>query len=726
MGLEQASAPPVAPPITAPAVLRGRWLSLARYAWLTTAALSLKLFVTNLPVYFEHLRSLCADIACETAPTPPPGTEALRKAGLSTGFYAAYYTALDVTVVLVYLAVATLVFWRKSGERIALLGAFTLLLWGFFSVAFTTGAVAEVYPQWGPALEFAQFLGLVSITLFFYLFPDGRFVTSWARWLALVLIVLLMPGYVWPESAADYREWPALLAGPFLLTWMGSMIALQVYRYRKVSHAVQRQQTKWVVFGVAASFLGFFAFVSLPFLVAPSFHQESSLMGNLLANTGGSIAILLLPVSIGIAILRHRLWDIDIVINRTLVYGALSGILVSLYALIVGGLGALLRIEDNMVLSLLATGLIAVAFAPLRDRLQRGVNRLIYGERDEPYKVLSRLGRHVEETLAPEAVLATIVETVAQALRLPYAAITLRQDDRFAVAAEYGSRGKDLIDLPLVYGSEIVGQLILAWRAPGESFNSADWRLLEDLARQVGVAAHAVRLAAEIRRSNENLQWAREGLVTAREEERRRLRRDLHDGLGPALASESLKVGAIRKLMTRDQAAADALLAELSGDIEATITDIRRLVYDLRPPALDELGLVGAIRERVAQYHCRPAAHDRVGCDTNLSIVVDAADSLPVLPAAVEVAAYRIVHEALTNVVRHARARTCCVRLALEGGVFVLEIIDDGVGLLAERRAGVGLLSMRERAEELGGSLSVETVPGGGTRVLARLPLPKE
>ncbi len=283
----------------------------------------------------------------------------------------------------------------------------------------------------------------------------------WARWLALALILLLMPAYIWPDSPADYREWPPPVAGPFLLTWMGSMIGLQVYRYRRVSHAVQRQQTKWVVFGVAGSFLGFFAFVSLPFLISPSFHEETGVLQNLIANTGGSISMLLLPASIGIAILRHWLWDIDIVISRTLVYGALTGMIVGLYALIVGGLGTLLRIEGNPVLSLLAAGVIAVAFAPLRDRLQRGVNRLLYGERDEPYVVLSRLGRRVEQALAPESVLVTVVETVAQALRLPYVAITLRQEDGFVTAAEYGSRGDDLIDLPLVYGSDTVGQLLL-------------------------------------------------------------------------------------------------------------------------------------------------------------------------------------------------------------------------------------------------------------------------
>lgn len=708
--MEQVSALAIVPPMSPPAALRGRWLRIARYTWLGAASLLLSLFAASLPIYVEHLRTVCVEVACHAAPTPPPGAQALREAGLSASFYAVYYAALDVVIALAYLAVAALIFWRTSGERVALLGAFTLLIWGFCSVAFTVGAAAEVYPQWGPALAYAQFLGLVSITLFFFLFPDGRFVPRWGRWLALVLISLLMPGHLWPDSPLDYRSWPPPISGLLVLAWIGSMIGVQVYRYRRVSSAVERQQTKWVVFGVAGSFLGFFAFVSMPALLSPSFHDESSILRNLVANTGGSIAMLLLPVSIGVAILRHRLWDIDVVIRRSLVYGALTGIVAGLYMLIVGGLGALLRIEDHPILSLLATGVIAVAFAPLRDRLQRAVNRLLFGERDEPYRVLSRLGRQVEETLTPEAMLPTIVETVTQALRLPYASITLRQGDHFAIAAEYGSRPDELVKLPLVYGADTVGQLLLARRAPGEAFTPADWRLLKDLARQVGVAAHAVRLAVDLRLSNERLQAAREGLVNAREEERRRLRRDLHDGLGPALASESLKVGAIRKLMTRNQPAADALLAELGDDIEATITDIRRLVYDLRPPALDELGLVGAIRERVAQLH------------TELQVVVDAPDRLPALPAAVEVATYRIVQEALTNVARHARAHCCVIQLSIEDGILCLKVADDGVGLAAERKTGVGMLSMCERAEELGGTWAAESVPAGGTVILARLP----
>jgi signal transduction histidine kinase len=201
--------------------------------------------------------------------------------------------------------------------------------------------------------------------------------------------------------------------------------------------------------------------------------------------------------------------------------------------------------------------------------------------------------------------------------------------------------------------------------------------------------------------------------VTAREEERRRLRRDLHDGLGPRLAAQTLKIGSARSLYPQDPAAADALLAGLESDIEAALTDIRRLVYDLRPPALDELGLVGAVREAAAQYG-----------ENGLSTSIQAPERLPLLPAAVEVAAYRIVQEALTNVVRHARAGSCLVRLS-PGDVLELEITDDGVGLPADRRAGVGLSSMRERAAELGGTCVIEPAPSRGARVLARLPLPK-
>ncbi len=432
---------------------------------------------------------------------------------------------------------------------------------------------------------------------------------------------------------------------------------------------------------------------------------------------GGALmnaALLLIPLSIGIAILRHHLFDIDLLINRTLVYLTLTAIVVGTYVFVVGYLSALFRVGNNPVISILAAGCVAVLFAPLRDRLQRGVNRLMYGERDDPYTVLSKLGQRLEATFAPDAVLPIIVETVAQTLKLSYAAITLTAKDSsssdrdsFTVAAAYGSPPVDPMRLPLVYQTEIVGQLIVAPR-PGEMFSAADRQLLANLAHQTGVVAHAVRLTSDLQR-------ARERLVNTREEERRRLRRDLHDDLGPTLASLSQRLDTARKLILRDPKRAGALLGDLKEQFKGTITEIRRLVYALRPPALDELGLVGALREHIAQYD---QPHE-------LSVTVEAPNDLPSLPAAVEVAAYYIVLEAFTNVARHSQARNCCIRLSIADGLR-LEISDDGNGLPAAYRAGVGHNSMRERAAELGGEYRIEKIATGGMRVWVRLPLPSE
>jgi len=333
----------------------------------------------------------------------------------------------------------------------------------------------------------------------------------------------------------------------------------------------------------------------------------------------------------------------------------------------------------------------------------------MYGERDDPYAVVSRLGRRLEATLAPEVVLPTLVETIAQALKLPYAAIILNEGEGVRTAATYGSPRGEPETLPLVYQREEIGRLVLSPRAPGERFSDADRSLLEDLARQAEVAVHAVTLTSD-------LQHSRERLVTTREEERRRLRRDLHDGLGAQLAGLNVQAGALRRLIPRDPDAADKLVVELRDELRSAIAEIRRLVYDLRPPALDDMGLVEALRRLAERYGSE---------DGQLSVLVEAPEDLPDLPAAVEVAVYRITQEALTNVARHARARSCVVRLAVNEEL-ELEIVDDGVGIPAERSAGVGLSSMRERASELGGSCVVERASDGGTRVLVRLPLPKE
>jgi signal transduction histidine kinase len=556
------------------------------------------------------------------------------------------------------------------------------------------------------------------------LFPTGQFLSP--RWrllawiiiadsLALICFSLSLPGDLYgfpriPNPLELRGVLGNLISLGFVITLGIALACLFVaasslfFRYRQAKQE-ERHQIKWVVSALVVNV----ALLSIDPLIPPGF------WGNNIDGLGA----LLLTLAFGIAILRYHLWDIDILISRTLVYGTLTASVIGIYVLVVGYLGVLFRTSGNLLISLIATGCVAVLFQPLRGWLQRGVNRLLYGQRDEPYTVITRMSQRLEVALAPDAILPTIVETVASALKLPAAVIELAREDTFEPVASYGKPGGEMLMLPLSYQGETIGQLRLAPRTPGEAFTPADQRLLDELARHAGLAAHAVRLTTDLQRS-------RERIVTAREEERRRLRRDLHDGLGATLAALHLQAGAVRTLMRHDLDAAEAEILDLQTEIRAAVTDIRRLVYALRPPTLDELGLVEAIRQHAAQHETPGMTEGRSGArEDSLRIVIEAPEQLPAVPAAVEVAAYRIVQEALTNVVRHAHARTCTVRLAF-ADMFQIEVVDDGVGLPAVYRSGVGLISLHERAAELGGSCVVEPAPGRGTRVLARLPLPKE
>src|SRR6266542_5130691 len=304
----------------------------------------------------------------------------------------------------------------------------------------------------------------------------------------------------------------------------------------------ERQQLKWLAYAsamvvlCAGVYYATYAAFGPPMLFSPLGQAVSDLVVAAFAG---------LPLAVGAAILKYRLYDIDLLIHRTLVYGTLTVSIVAVYVVVVGTLGALMQTSGNLGISLLATGLVAVLFQPLRERLQRGVNHLLYGQRDEPYRVLSGLMQRLEGTLAPEAVLPSIVQTVREALKLPYAAIALRQADNLVLAGASGEPTMEVLRLPLVYQHESVGELRLGARGRGEAWSPADRQLLGDLARQAGVAAHAVRLAAE-------LQHSRERLVSAREEERRRLWRDLHDELAPTLAALALTAATARDRATSD------------------------------------------------------------------------------------------------------------------------------------------------------------------------------
>lgn len=680
-----------APAALAAAVSRSHLIIVAWFMWTLLTAAALALFVAAIPALYSERSA------------PPEAVQAgLVQLQFSVGSYATAYTLIQTGFALVCLTVAAVIVWRRRDDGMALFTSLLLVLLATTNHP-NMRALTELYPILSIPATLGVFLAFAASILFLFLFPDGRFVPRRLLIPVSASMMVLLLAWLLPDSSLAE---PSSLAGVLAVVGYGTGVVAQGYRYRCISGPVQRQQARWLVFGAGAAVATLLVLALATFLFPPLTQPGvPALAWDVVAYTAATLAGLLIPLCVAAAILRHRLWDIDLIINRTLIYGALTISVSGLYILVVGGLGVLLQGRGSLVLSLLATGLVAVVFAPLRERLQRSVNRLMYGEREDPYHVLARLSQRLEAALAPDDVFPTVVQTLREALKLPYAAIELRAERQSEVVAA-GMPVPRPLHLPLVYHGEPVGELILGPRAGEECFVPADRRLLEDLARQIGVAVHAVRLTADLRRS-------RERLVAAREEERRRLRRDLHDGLGPALAGLTLKIETARNRLVHLDPAADGLFADLVSRTQDAVADIRRLVYALRPPALDELGLAGALGEVAAQYQ-----------SGELRMSVEAPCPLPALPAAVEVAAYRIGQEALANVVRHAAAHTCVLRLDMDRTALCLEIVDDGRGFPAELRAGVGLASMRERAAELGGSCAIESVSSGGTRVRARLPLP--
>jgi len=554
----------------------------------------------------------------------------------------------------------------------------------------------------------ATSLGAMVLLL---VFPEGRLLSRRFRpalWAALAFIPLSIAAfafypqnlgplfryrhnpYAFPQLDWLYETCGALAIGCGVVAGVGA-VASMTLRWRR-SDRVGRQQLKWLL-------------AVLPFTVV-------SLIATLVFPGTWSLVLalpagILMPIAIGIAVTKHRLYEIDILLNRAALYGLLTAGVAGVYLAVVVVAHSLFGVQGRgLPVQIIATVLAAAALWPLHDRVQRRVDRLFYGDRGVPYEALARLGRRVEEAADPETALNSVVKTIADSLRLPYAALELRLGDGWSPAATYGEAPSQVVAFPLTFQRETVGRLLVGMRSRGENLGPDDVRLLADLARQAGPAAHVVAL----RRA---LDASRAGLVTAREEERRRLRRDLHDGIGPTLAGLTLGLDTARA-RAADQPALTELLGKLKAETQRAVTDVRRIVYGLRPPALDDFGLIGSLREEVGRLQYEAPA---------LTVTLDAPDNeAPDLPAATEVACYRIVTEALTNITRHALATKCTVRIRLDDQDLDVEVRDDGVGLPEGWRAGVGITSMRERVTELGGDLVIEPALPHGTRINARLP----
>jgi two-component system NarL family sensor kinase len=499
---------------------------------------------------------------------------------------------------------------------------------------------------------------------------------------------------------------PALFVFPLLV------LGVLVHKYVTCTDDAVRRPLRWLAASMGGGAVIYFAIWFVPVIVGG---------GPLLPEKYQTLAFVGVPLAVTATILRHRALNIEVVISRSLVYGALSAGVIGLYIAVVSALSLVFPSFDSLWMQAAAVAAVAVLVQPLRVRLQTLINKRLYGDRDDPYRVVSTLASRLENTQTPGAVLPAIVETVASALRLPYVAIEIQARGRTETAASTGkSTGAEPHRMPLTFQGERVGSLVIESRSARPVLKRRDRMALAEVARHAGSAVYTARLTRDLRRS-------RDRLVRAREKERRRILHELHDGVGPTLAAVALGIDASKRSVGGDTATG-VLLGRLRDELQAAIVEIRRLAHGLRPPVLDRIGLIPAIREYAGALASRSArSDDPDGDDTGVTIVLEVPSVLPKLPASVDVAAYRIICEALTNVTRHAKARTCAVRMWVDDDLHI-EVVDDGVGIAtpALTDGGVGLSSMRERAAELGGDCLVDADREGGTRVFATLPLPKE
>jgi signal transduction histidine kinase len=549
-----------------------------------------------------------------------------------------------------------------------LLGGFAawVAIWGFAPYFFTVPVLPHVFPS-GRALSPRWRRVLVAVLVV-------AVVTTIARMFAPVSADIApdVQNPLGVESATWLRF--ITLGGALSIFVIGVPLAVASLWVRmRRSEGVERTQLQWLVLGGAILAVG----------VTPILPSE----------LGFSIGLLALPITIGIAMLRHGLFDVGGTLNRALVFGVLTGLVVAAYALAVYGIQAIAP-GSRWGFALVAAAALLAAAA--RDRVQAMVDRLLYGHRHNPYAVITRVGRRVAAASEPVEALGRLVDGLREALRLPYVAFSGGGVDVASGTPVYGVRA-----VPVEALGEPMGTLEVGLRVADERWTAQETAAVEEVASRAGTLAFAAQLVDDVARS-------RRRIVTAREEERRRISADLHDGVAPALAGSALQLDSLARRLTDDPELAGRA-TDLRDRLRDTVTQLRAMVHGLRPPVLDQLGLSGALRQLVA-------GHENPVCTAEI-------DDLGTPGAAVEVAAYAISSEAFGNALRHSSASRITLSAAAEKGELVITVSDNGVGIPGRPRAGVGMVSMRERAVEVGGRLDVMETAGGGTTVRAALPL---
>jgi signal transduction histidine kinase len=563
---------------------------------------------------------------------------------------------------------------------------------------------------------------LAALILLFLLFPTGHLPSPRWRpvlWLVMVILLMLSVGALILATAGWSQPFAGIdvvagLAGTIaktviVIAVLAEIVALLlsvaslVVRFRR-STGEERLQLKWFVSAAAVAAVAF----SVGILIDAPF--VSVLV---------SISLVFLYVAIGIAMLKHNLYDIDLIINKTITYGAIAAFITATYVIVVVVIGAFIGVTEGV--SLLATAVVAVAFQPIRRRAQQFANRLVYGERATPYEVLSRFSEHVGETYSGEDILVRMARLLAEGTGATSAVVWLRVGDEVRPAATWPTNGAMAAAIPLVadeppvvdgatasipvrHQRELLG-LLTVTKPPNEPLSPVEEKLVADLAGQAGLVLVNSRLIEDLRAS-------RQRLVAAQDAERRRLERNLHDGAQQQLVALAVRLRLARTTASKDLAEADRMLEQLEGDVTDALENLRELARGVYPPLLADRGLAVAIE---AQARRSP-----------VPVRVEA-DGIGRYPQELETAVYFCTLEALQNAAKYAQANEVAVSLLEDHGELVLSIRDDGRGFdRAATPLGGGLQNMADRLAALGGTLTVRSQSGAGTTIEGRLPVRTE
>ncbi len=661
--------------------------------------------------------------------------------------YEAYISAMDIEVYPHIYNPVSLTFWRMfcdgiiavsyfigaawlvlrfAGRGMPLLSAYVLLCFGIMMSYYTESYIFRdqvTTTLFEYAYTFLKVIANITLVWFLSLFPNGRFPYRWCFYFAVTWTILLVCFFMFPSFPLSfvyvetfYKYYPFTYFLP--IAGYSIPIIAQINRYFKSSDTKLKKQTRWILIAMCVVLVGALLDFTIEFLLGiPNLLPRNEFgvgvphwFYDRFRHLFRSITYCVFPFMICYSLSQNNLWRTDPFVRRLILYSSLTLTIVTIYISIIGILSWLFSQRFGFFTSIVSAGTVALLFHPLQQTLRKRINKIFYGQRDEPYEVINELGKGMEDAVDTESTLENFCESTATVLKLPYMGIWLDGAEDNPVA-EYGDDKADLIMLPLRYESENLGFLKMGRRAEGEVFSSSEKVLLNTIAQHISVIAHNYLLAQE-------LQTSRELIIKGREEERKRIRRDLHDGLGPTLASTALQLQTARQLLYTKPEAGATILENLEEKMSTTLAEVRALVHDLYPSVIDQLGLEEALRRELEKFS---------SADLEVFFRVDG--DLDHLPAAVEVAAYRIIMEAVHNAHKHAQASECLVSIYATTHSLNLNVQDDGVGFAdvdpnsTYRGEGTGLNSMRLRAEELGGSMRVVGLEPRGVLITVAIPL---